>query len=200
MLEQPGTVDTTSLGNQRDQGLAVFVPLTNALQNNAFYTLMDVIVHNQSEQEKLLHLNFLRTTINFIATERNSGLQPEDGVVHKIFGPKLHLFLIEEILLQVLDVLYAHFQPQAWANCMNGKLSAAVWRQLQNLSHAIAKVVPIVETVSRLLVAKFSSQSWHKTLLESSRDDRNGLFVTSIDPSRYLTYVKTGERTPSGGK
>ena len=168
--------------------------LFRLLQDEGATTLLDVIVNGPSEQVKILHIKLLTTVVNF--TAKQSTIAQENSSSSRLGGVVPRQKFVEEILLQTIDVLYAHFAPVAWANCVRDKISSSSLGVLRELVVSIGKVVPLVETASRILVSCQQVQKWYRSNLSPS--EGKGVFVSSIDPSKYAIFLKTGERAKIG--
>jgi len=177
----------------------IFDTLCSLCQTHGDATLLDMIINGPSEQAKALHLSLLAMTVNIISKTTNDSLQSTKVLTQKLFSPSSQHLFLEELLLQITDVLYAHFLPNAWASCADGKLSSMLWRKLRSLTDAIGRVIPIVETASRLLVTSFTRQAWYRSTIKGGdsyvEDD---IFVSSVDPQAYRTFLKAGEKSLIG--
>ena len=132
--------------------------------------------------------------MNFIA--KQSTLAQENSSSSRLCGVVPRQKFVEEVLLQTIDVLYAYFAPVPWANCIRGKISSSSLGVLRELVVSIGKIVPLVETVSRILVSYQQVQKWYRSSLSPS--EGKGVFVSSVDPSKYVNFLKTGERAKIG--
>ena len=182
------------IGVQGDGISRVLDSLLSLVQEEGATTLLDVIVNGPSEQAKILHMKLLITVVNFISAQ--STLAQENSSSSKLCGIVSQQKFVEEILLQTVDVLYAYFTPDAWANCIRGKISSSSLGVLRELVVSIGKIVPLVETVSRILVCRQQVQMWYRSSL--SLTEGEGVFVSSVDPSQYKSFLKTGERAKIG--
>jgi hypothetical protein len=95
-----------------------------------------------------LHIRFLVFTLNLLESKVGSVLVPQDGNVYCLFGRGNSNLFVEMIVIQMIDVFYAEVQPSRWHS----------WTVLLTpLRDALARVVPLVETVSRCIMHKFQS-------------------------------------------
>jgi hypothetical protein len=168
--------------------------LFSLVQRKGATALLDVIVNAPSEQAKTLHIKLLTTVVNCIAARSTNAQECSSPL--KLSGIVPSQKFVEEILLQVIDVLYAYFAPVAWANCIQGKMSLAILEALKELTGAIGKTVPLIETASRILVSCQRVQKWHRSTFSSTGDER--VFVSSIEQEQYASFLKSGESAKIG--
>ena len=173
-----------------DASKDILQSLLGIIQRDGLVTLMDLLLYGASNEIKVLHLRLLATLVSLLKCGLGSALVPEDGLLHTLFGTSSKCAFIEELLLQIIDVLYSQCCPSAWGDCARGKIPVFVMREVQKLSDSIGKVVPIVEAVSRLLTTQFACQSWYASALS----DTNGNFVSSVSPVTFSNYLKFGKR------
>ena len=179
---------------QGDSISRVLDSLLKLVQEEGATTLLDVIANGPSEQAKTLHIKLLVAAVNFIAMQSTHG--QENSSSSHLCGVVPQQKFVEEILLQTIDVLYAYFAPVAWANSIRDKISSSSLGALRELAVSIGKIVPLIETVSRILVSCQQVQKWYRSSLSPSESER--FFVSSVDPSKYASFLKTGERAKTG--
>ena len=188
-------LERTYRGAQIDCTSKTLDSLFRLLQQEGATSLIDVIINASSDQTRQLHLKLLTTVMNFTAAKLSQDQDSASSSKLCGFVPR-HKFA-EEILLQIVDLLYAYFAPAAWANCIKGKISSTTLGALKELAESIGKSVPLVESVSRILVSCQQVQKWYRSSLSSSNEGER-VFVSSIDPVEYANFLKTGERRKIG--
>jgi len=185
-------IELTRNEAQSDNLDKVLDTLFRLVQEKSAASVLDVIVNAPSEQAKTLHLALLTLVVKLIAkrsTYENSSSQ-------KLCGTVPAQLFVEEILLQILDVLYAYFAHDAWANCVDGNMTSGVLGAVRELTGAVGKVVPLIETASRILVSGQQTQKWYRSGLQLVEGDR--IFVSTVNPRQYASFLKSGERAKIG--
>lgn len=99
----------------------------------------------------------------------------------------------DEVVLQILDVIYAQLHPAAWGGGENDPRlpPPSFWNHVESLVRAIGESESqppssssfVVEMVSSLLLTRFPAQRWR----ESSAGT---YFVSSVDPKSYRAFVE----------
>jgi hypothetical protein len=136
-----------------------------------------------------LHIRLLIFTVNLIESKVGSALVPQDGNIYCLFGHGMSNLFIEMVILQMVDVIYAQAQSCCWALDsfrINGSMGL-----LGPLRDALAKVVPLVETVSHCITQKFECQKWQDYV------GRSESFVSAVDPEEYRSCLLDGKMTTS---
>ena len=132
----------------RSEAVEVFRIVLQLLQCHGNMTLRAISLADSRYLQ--LHTRFVVFALNLLESKVGSVLEPQDGNIYCLFGLKNSNLFIEMIVIQMIDVIYAEIQVQPTR-----------WRDwsilLAPLRDALARVVPLVETVSRCIMHKFQS-------------------------------------------
>ncbi len=136
-----------------------------------------------------LHVKLLVLTLSFL--EKGLDLNPDDGVVYQVFGENRGRRLVEMLLLQLVDAMYAAVHPQAWGRVERDK---DVLISIAPLRDAIARLLPIAESVSHCVMYKLGLQRWQR------RGDAYA-WVSCVDPAWWEELLVSGNSPePQQGK
>ena len=123
-------------------------------------------------------LQLFTCLFNLTSLNIQSYLEDSDEQVYTVLKVKKQE-TIELVLLQIIDILYSQALPDEWGN--PDPIRPLLVHEVSRLSMALGKNVPLVETVSRLVMVKFGCQCWY----QGSRGDYKIDYVSAINPS-YL--------------
>jgi hypothetical protein len=139
-----------------------------------------------------LHIQLLIFIVNLLESKVGSALVSQDGNIYYLFGHRMSNMFIETVVLQMVDVIYAQAQSCCWAldsfriNGLMGLLGL-----LGPLRDSLARIVPLVETVSHCITQKFQCQKWRNYV------GRSESFVSAVDPEEYKSCLLDGKMTTS---
>ena len=179
-------------GLVRSDSVMVFTLVLKLLQLHGSMVLQGVIVARHNHLRT--HVQLLTFILNLVKIKANDALIADDGAVFNLFGPKLAGRFVKMIVMQMVDSLYAQVLPGCWG--LESPEGVAVVQALIPLRNALARLVPLVETVSRCIVKTFPCQEWREF------PDGSGCFVSALDPNEYKAFLISGETpalSPSAG-
>jgi hypothetical protein len=136
-----------------------------------------------------LHIRLLIFTLNLLESKVGSALGSQDGNIYCLFGHGISNVFVEMVVLQMVDVIYAQVQTCCWA--LDSFRINGLMGLLGPLRDALARVVPLVETVSHCVTQKFQCQKWQDYV------GRSESFVSAVDPEEYKSCLLDGKMTTS---
>lgn len=96
-----------------------------------------------------------------------------------------HVTLIDFIVLQLVDSLYAIFHPQGWAIEISNR--RGVLSKLEILRDALSRNVHLGEAVARCLLEHLKTQKWQLS------ENKDFAFVSSVESTSLKAFLSSGE-------
>ena len=164
------------------------------LQNHGTVTLQELISTKSSQLS--VHVRLLSECLYALHIEPNNNLlDPHHGPVSEILLANNRRNFVDFLVLQLVDSIYSLLHPSAWALDI-GNHQTQILQILNPLRDALARLIPLTESVCRCVVERFGCQEWRQGVI-----NRGHAFVSSVAPGDWKTYLETGkypERPPEG--
>ena len=169
--------------NDREIAINVFNTLLSIYKNHGSLSLLEM---TQVRGDKvLLHIKLLICTVQILDLKLQNNLNESDGIIFKFFSVNGKDSIVEFIILQLLDLLYAQLLPTVW--CTKSSMTPELYRLLKELRDEIGKVVHIIEIISKLIHKDFQCQKWQRSSV-----NKDVWFVSSIS-TNYLSLFWTNK-------
>ncbi|KAI2510940.1 hypothetical protein MHU86_3412 [Fragilaria crotonensis] len=132
------------------------------------------------------HLRILEAILTLLRMDLQRQLQKVDGIVFSLFSGDEPCCFVQMLILQMLDVLFALFNPEAWAT--DGiSLQVDVLGMFAPLRDALAHLVSLVELSCQFVLHRVECQRWFRS------SDGSMSFVSSVDPDMYRSFLERAE-------
>ena len=154
--------------------VTVFGVLLKIFRSHCSSSLLEMI-YNEIEMIEC-HMKIFICLIHLFQNKAHSYLVKEDGHVYNFFTGNGYKSVVERIILQLIDVVYSQVLPLPWESLR--PIPAKILQEMSSLRDALSEIVPLVETVSRLIINKFELQQWRIPLNEGA----GRTFISSINP------------------
>lgn len=169
--------------SQHTASLQVHTAILNSLRKTKFNCLQEMIAMKYEHTSICICL--LRFIFSLKKRKIHSHLKVADGVVFNVFCkddfPNL-------ICLQMIDVMYAHWFPEAWGQPR--KMSRVESKEICSLRDEFGKTSHLLETYSTMMM-KYPCQKWLSSTLKSATN--KSWYVSSIEQGSMDTVLR-GEK------
>lgn len=169
------------------EAVEVFRTVLLLLQRHDNMTLQAISLTDSKYLQ--LHIQLLIFILNLLESKVGSALVSQDGNIYYLFGHRMSNMFIEIVVLQMIDVIYAQAQSCCWA--LDSFRINGLMGLLGPLRDSLARIVPLVETVSHCITQKFQCQKWRDYV------GRSESFVSAVDPEEYKSCLLDGKMTTS---
>ena len=132
------------------------------------------------------HLRILETLMTLLSMDLQRHLQKGDGIIFSVFSGTQPCLFVQLLILQLLDVLLALFNPEAFAMKSSFR-QVNVLRTFSPLRNAMARLVSLVEVSCQYVLHRVESQRWCSTR------DGSVTFVSCLDPDMCRSFLETAE-------
>jgi len=178
---------TLKSGNDLSHGDITFI-FSFARMNLKKYsaTLQQLIATDDSRLAR--HLRRLQVVSTLLKLKLHFKLQPGDGVIYTLFSTDQPSPFVQVVVLQLLDVLFAFFNPNAWAMADRHR-RVDVLNLMAPLRDALSCIVPLLEIGCEYVLSRVECQRWWKS------PDGKKCFVSSMDPSTYKLCIESAQLT-----
>lgn len=140
------------------------------------------------------HLEVLVAVLVLFAMNLQDQLQVDDGLLFSLFSGKQPCVFVEMLIMQLLDVLFAFFNPKAWAMNVSAR-KVDVVKCFAPLANALSSFVPLFEISCQYILNRMECQQWYQSQNSSK------WFVSALDPKIYGEFLTTAEMPrPVNGK
>lgn len=166
--------------SQHTASLQVHTAILNSLRKTKFHCLQEMIAMKYEHTSICICL--LRFIFSLKKRKIHSHLKVADGVIFNVFCkddfPNL-------ICLQMIDVMYAHWFPEAWGQPR--KMSRVESKEICSLRDEFGKTSHLLETYSTMMV-KYPCQKWLPSTLKSASN--KSWYVSSIEQGSMDTVLR----------
>ena len=167
----------------RDDVVSIFSLAHSYLKTNP-ESLQELLSTSRPKLSR--HLQILDALLTLLNMDLQRQLQKVDGIVYSLFSGDEPCCFVQLLILQLLDVLFALFNPEAWAT--DGSFPQMdVLGIFAPLRDTLTRLVPLAELSCQYVLHSVECQRWFKTR------DGSMSFVSSVDPDRYRSFLETAQ-------
>lgn len=151
-------------------------------------TLLDILQTNPLVAS--FHMKCWSLVFRMIEKKHSAKLSTDDGLIFKVFAN--HTILANNLLFQVIDVLYSQLLWEEWGH--TPILSVGAFDDLRSLCISIGSVVPLLPIVCGL-ITKLGTQRWYISSSNDRKENESASlpFVSAFDPSMHVSFITTGD-------